>query len=683
MCRRACSRVLSLNSQYDDTWPTNSFASHSLGDTLRDEDAPLCQHREATKLAWKQCSEGDHVFIKRSGGKFTYARCEGYDADEPTALSFAVDNKGHFKVVGEARWSKGIKVPAVENVDGTSGQGSAGGESAGGSSATIPEKVQSDDDILRLATATSAGNLRQRMNEMANPNRSAAVDRSGLTRRGSMPSMSGLTSVPESSRVAGQTSVDRSGLTRRGSMPTLGLAPVPESSKVARQMSAEANLLTRGESTPSLNGLKRRSSKSSVGTRSRGNLSGQMHPTMENIQENSVSTPSAGANVSWNLVGGTAQPSENPLLRMMAEREKAKQSAQGMSPAENPLLRMMDERNKKKSEALEKAKGQPTTRRKWALGSKCPLSKNDVREISAADMTMAALANNIQLNEGAFIRRSDGNYRYAILASKTAVTMTFQVTEDGKTKKIDVVNAGKDVIPEQIVIAKGGGAVQDSSDGAARAVEQFMTPSTPSSNSLATMQRRGSSSGLMGRRAGSRGGGLSRTVSELSGRTAPRNNTMRKQNSSFDLIRPSSEPDGFSSSSAMKKTTKYQLNNDRKDKVKFVSCRTEDGKTQVLPLYSEGLDAFYKSGSVITPAKILKAHQDDLLVPYYTIKISTGKEKQTTGSHIFLTKAEALQEVVEDDKFEDDDDDTAASSLKEKDAVFDDAEVKKFNMKWC
>ncbi|EJK59274.1 hypothetical protein THAOC_20527, partial [Thalassiosira oceanica] len=40
---------------------TPTFPSpHSLGDTLRDGDAALCQHREATKLAWKECSEGQY-----------------------------------------------------------------------------------------------------------------------------------------------------------------------------------------------------------------------------------------------------------------------------------------------------------------------------------------------------------------------------------------------------------------------------------------------------------------------------------------------------------------------------------------------------------------------------------------------------------------------------------------------
>lgn len=623
-----------------------SLPGYSLGDTLRDGDAALCQHREATKLAWKECSEGQYVFIKRSGGALTYARCEGYDADEPTSLSFAVDNKGHFKVVGESRWSKLIRVPAIEND--TSRRGSTGISCE--TPLSSAGKVQSDDDILRIVTAKSADNLRQRMNEMANPNRAAAIDRSGLMRRGSMPTLNGL-------------------------------APVAESSRAARQMSAHANLFTRRESSPSLNGLKRSSSKGGTG-RSRGNLSGQMYPTMESIQETSASTPPANGNASWDLLNGTAQPGENPLLRMMAEREKAKKSAQGMSPAENPLLKMMDDCNRKRSEALEKAKGRPKTRGKWELGSKCPLSKKDIREIFGADMTMNALASNLKINDGAFIRRSDGTYRYAILSSKTASTMTFEVTETGKTKKVDVASAGKDVIPEQIVIAKGDGAVQDNSDVTAGAVEQGMKSTTLSSNSLATMQRRRNSD-LMERRGGSREG-LQRTVSELSGRTVPRN-IMRKNNSSFDLIRPSSEPDRLTS--AMKKTSKYQPKkapDDRKDKVKFVSCRTEDGKTQVLPLYSDGLDVFYKTGKIVTAAKILKAHQDDLLVPYYTIKISipNGKEKQTTGSHIFLTKAEAHQEEVSVDRFEDDEDDTAAS-VTEKDAVFDDAEVKKFDLKWC
>lgn len=68
-----------------------------------------------------------------------------------------------------------------------------------------------------------------------------------------------------------------------------------------------------------------------------------------------------------------------------------------------------------------------------------------------------------------------------------------------------------------------------------------------------------------------------------------------------------------------------------------VQCKTEDGKTKMVPMYKVGMGVYYKrqnEGKLL--AKILEVHLDDLLEPYYTIKLEDGREKQTDNDHITL-----------------------------------------------
>ena len=53
-------------------------------------------------------------------------------------------------------------------------------------------------------------------------------------------------------------------------------------------------------------------------------------------------------------------------------------------------------------------------------------------------------------------------------------------------------------------------------------------------------------------------------------------------------------------------------------------------------MYPKGMEVYYKSnaggdgGTGLTRATILSVHQDEMLEPYYTIKVG-GREKQTAG----------------------------------------------------
>jgi hypothetical protein len=93
--------------------------------------------------------------------------------------------------------------------------------------------------------------------------------------------------------------------------------------------------------------------------------------------------------------------------------------------------------------------------------------------------------------------------------------------------------------------------------------------------------------------------------------------------------------------------------------VQMVEARTEEGETKLVPLYKAEMDVYYRGPQGITTAHIVKTHFDDLLEPYYTIRLEDGREKQTDNAHISLEKPEEPEEEEEgcaakDDTEEDD-----------------------------
>jgi hypothetical protein len=55
-----------------------------------------------------------------------------------------------------------------------------------------------------------------------------------------------------------------------------------------------------------------------------------------------------------------------------------------------------------------------------------------------------------------------------------------------------------------------------------------------------------------------------------------------------------------------------------------------------MPLYKASMDVCYRNDNEIQECKILTVHHDDLLEPYYIIRLLDGKEKQTDNTHIML-----------------------------------------------
>ncbi|KAL7482525.1 hypothetical protein ACHAW6_008200 [Cyclotella cf. meneghiniana] len=78
--------------------------------------------------------------------------------------------------------------------------------------------------------------------------------------------------------------------------------------------------------------------------------------------------------------------------------------------------------------------------------------------------------------------------------------------------------------------------------------------------------------------------------------------------------------------------------------VEMVEAKTEDGGTKIVPLYKAEMEVYYRGPQGITTALILSTHLDDLLEPYYTIRLPDGREKQTDNAHISLEEP-----VIEED----------------------------------
>ncbi len=55
-----------------------------------------------------------------------------------------------------------------------------------------------------------------------------------------------------------------------------------------------------------------------------------------------------------------------------------------------------------------------------------------------------------------------------------------------------------------------------------------------------------------------------------------------------------------------------------------------------MPLYEAGIYVYYRNDNEIQECKILNVHYNDLLEPYYTVRLLDGKEKQTENTHIML-----------------------------------------------
>ena len=124
-------------------------------------------------------------------------------------------------------------------------------------------------------------------------------------------------------------------------------------------------------------------------------------------------------------------------------------------------------------------------------------------------------------------------------------------------------------------------------------------------------------------------------------------------------------------------------------RVKMVQAKTEDGGIIKVPRYEKDMKVQYKSTSGIQGCTILYVHLDDLLVPYYTVRLDDGKEKQTDNAHIVLDENvnKVSQQTPVDDKAEEhldrqiqfvatqENEEKASNELLDREILFDDKSI--------
>eukprot|EP00956_Cyclotella_meneghiniana_P012933 scaffold18488_cov59-Cyclotella_meneghiniana.AAC.8 len=116
--------------------------------------------------------------------------------------------------------------------------------------------------------------------------------------------------------------------------------------------------------------------------------------------------------------------------------------------------------------------------------------------------------------------------------------------------------------------------------------------------------------------------------------------------------------------------------------VQMVEAKTEDGDTKLVPLYKADMDIYYRSPNGIITVHIVKTHFEDMLEPFYTIRLEDGREKQTDNAHLSLEKQdediEGALVVKAEENAEDDEwyQEWKASQLKEDEALRD--EIKEY-----
>jgi hypothetical protein len=70
--------------------------------------------------------------------------------------------------------------------------------------------------------------------------------------------------------------------------------------------------------------------------------------------------------------------------------------------------------------------------------------------------------------------------------------------------------------------------------------------------------------------------------------------------------------------------------------VRMVHAKTQDGNWRTVPLYKASIDVNYRNDNGVQECKILTVHHNNLLDPYYTIRLQNRKEKQTDNTHVML-----------------------------------------------
>lgn len=269
----------------------------------------------------------------------------------------------------------------------------------------------------------------------------------------------------------------------------------------------------------------------------------------------------------------------------------------------------------------------------------------------------AVAVSRLEIGDAAFVKRSCGkSYSYSAVISKDERSITFRVTDEGNTKTFPLSKAGKFVIVGDVAKAGAGGAREEGSsdDGDATCGDET---------------RGGSTIGALPS-APPPAGELFASPSYLSylpkrkGGTAPAcppgKNASQRRDSKFSsstsvtslCSMASMDDDDEDGGGMFHESERAVIGNDpavdaaRKGDPspqgppRGPSPTTGSPKKKKPEHHRAGTKVLYKGPSgVLVEARILAAHHDDEMEPYYTIELSCGREKQTDEAHLVAATA--------------------------------------------
>jgi len=396
-------------------------------------------------------------------------------------------------------------------------------------------------------------------------------------------------------------------------------------------------------------------------------------------------------NASWEIatpaLQGRMKANNNPLLAVNSANGSGTPSGTPMS--ENPLLKAMENHRKlfaaTQPGARAPTKEQGSVMTKSTIANCHPTSSNDTSIASGSstfsigdriydadmppttmeEMKMARRVSKLNLNDYAWVKRSDKSWCYALVVNnKNPLLRIFQVTAKGDTKTLDLLNAGNYVRVidkwEERAMIEGVAKFKMGGGGAAVLSMQQRATIGGGTTKLGNAQRRGSGGIMSGTRVAvpSISDGTSNTNhhhdlgvlvdntanAELrlaTGKNGASNkSTIQSRQATMQPIPTPMTKAAVSSAKPPIPSSNTPPSPTNTDDVTLIEFKTEEGARKTVPKYRKGLFLNYKGqhegNDVWSLVEIIKVHLDDLLEPYYDILFEDGREKQTDNAHLEL-----------------------------------------------
>mmetsp|Transcript_41322 Transcript_41322/g.86711 ORF Transcript_41322/g.86711 Transcript_41322/m.86711 type:complete len:320 (-) Transcript_41322:62-1021(-) len=275
------------------------------------------------------------------------------------------------------------------------------------------------------------------------------------------------------------------------------------------------------------------------------------------------------------------------------ERHTGRRRISTTTPLSPLIHRHRHQRHHNAQQQQQQQQLQLVTKHSYSIGDEIP--KSFMTHLDHTEMKMALLVSKLEPGDTAFVKRSSGKYySYSQVTNKDRTSITFAVNSNYDTKTFDLLNAGKYV---RIVSDVEMEDIRRTEEAAARAAEETRD-----------LELDGISVGG----ESNDGAFVDQSLIILPDAAAAISSLVRSP--TID-----EENDGAGDAAAAEE---------------MVDNTIEEEKEESPVVYKAGVSVQYRGAGGEMGARILDVHLDDELVPYYTIKLEDGREKQTDNAHL-------------------------------------------------